>query len=464
MKRRMFGLLSACGAMALAVGAGWPRSARAANAAMLKGGSFTPMGSEIAGNADGSIPAWTGGLTALPAGWNPTAPMPDPFPEDQPQFTIDSSNFAQYQAKLAPGVISMIQKRGLKLEVYKTRRTAALPQWVYDNIAQNVSRAQPVSGGARLGFTGAIDGYPFPLPDMSDPYEAGAQMVWNHQCKWQGQYETLENSTWSMAGGQLTLLAASHNQYRYPFYKQGGDPATDGRYLFKLIGLGTAPANNVGSQLLVWSSTNPLQWPTVGWEYLNGQGRVRELPQVQYDIPEAQTNGLTNYDENWLFGGAMDRYDWKFLGKQEMYIPYNNDKIVQMTKAGFLPDFIDPALVRWELHRVWVVDATLHPGERHVVPHRRLYLDEDTWLAALQEEYDAEGNLWKVGMNYVMNRPDLPGLIWIATVIYNLQQHGYVVTSNANPSLPAGTNKFNFITEPPADLFNPQTMAARAQY
>jgi hypothetical protein len=464
MKRRTFGLMSACGATALAAGAGFPRKARAANAALLKGGSLTPMGSEIAGNADGSIPAWTGGLTEVPAGWTPGAPMPDPFASETPAFTISASNFAQYQDKLTAGTIAMIQTYGLTLNVFKTHRTHALQQWIYDNIALNADRAQPDPGGSRLGFTGAFGGYPFPIPNASDPLEAGAQAMWNHQMKFMGEHCLLGQSNYSMVDGQVTDLSSAKNWYRFPYYKQGGDPATDSKYNFQLLFVGAAPADNAGAQEMVWSSTNPLAQHSIAWEYLAGQGRVRKVPQIEYDIPEAQTNGLTFYDENWLFGGAMDRYDWKLVGKQEMYIPYNTNGVVQLTTAGMLPHFIDPALVRWELHRVWVIDATLHPGERHVVPHRRLYLDEDTWLAALEDEYDAQGNLWKVGMNFNMTRPDVPGTIFFAFVMYNLQQHGYVITANVDLGTPAGTHAFDFVTVPNDDMYNPQTMAERAQY
>ena len=468
MKRRALGLMSACGAAALAAGVGFPRSATAgvtaAMAAELGGPKLTPMGSERASNKDGTIPAWTGGLTTVPAGWVPGTPMPDPFADDQPLFTIDSNNYTQYQERLTTGTIAMIKTYGLSLNVYKTERTQALPQWVYDNIKKNAVSAEPAPGGARLGFTGACGGYPFPILDESDPLQAGAEAVWNHQCKWQGKYETLTNSNYSVIGGQVTLLSSARNQYRYPYYLNDTTAGNCSPFLFQLLFTGIGPANNAGSQELVWSSTNPFVVPTEAWEYLAGQGRVRKVPQVQYDIPEAQTNGLTNYDENWLFGGAMDRYDWKLLGKQEMYIPYNNGKMVQMTTAGLLPHFVDPALVRWELHRVWVVDATLHPGERHVVPHRRLYLDEDTWLAALQDEWDASGNLWKTGFNAVMNRPDLPGTIWLGFVLYNFQQHGYVLTFNTDLSAKAGSHTFDFTTVPNNDLFNPQTMADRAQY
>ncbi|HEY0817321.1 MAG TPA: DUF1329 domain-containing protein, partial [Rhizobacter sp.] len=63
---------------------------------------------------------------------------------------------------------------------------------------------------------------------------------------------------------------------------------------------------------------------------------------------------------------------------------------------------------RWELHRVWVVEATLKPGQRHQAPRSRYYLDEDTWVAVLGDRWDAKGQLWKTLWAHPVVMPDLP--------------------------------------------------------
>jgi hypothetical protein len=114
------------------------------------------------------------------------------------------------------------------------------------------------------------------------------------------------------------------------------------------------------------------------------------------------------------------------------------------------------------LHRVWVVDATLHAGERHVIPHRRFFVDEDTWTITIADEWDANGDLEKCGMNYNIAFPNLPGTILLNTVCYNLQTGDYVTISG-----PWGNSPYNapitFGPIPPSDL-EPQAMAAAASY
>ncbi|MNF54626.1 hypothetical protein D3C84_360600 [compost metagenome] len=101
-----------------------------------------------------------------------------------------------------------------------------------------------------------------------------------------------------------------------------------------------------------------------------------------------------------MFNGAPDRYDWKLVGKKEIYIPYNNYELASpklkyddILKAGH----INQDLARYELHRVWVVEATLKAGERHIYAKRRFYVDEDSWSIALSDQYDGRGQLWRVG-------------------------------------------------------------------
>ena len=53
-----------------------------ADAAKL-GTSLTPMGAEKAANADGSIPAWDGGITKPVAGYEKGMHHLNPFPNDQ---------------------------------------------------------------------------------------------------------------------------------------------------------------------------------------------------------------------------------------------------------------------------------------------------------------------------------------------------------------------------------------------
>ena len=104
------------------------------------------------------------------------------------------------------------------------------------------------------------------------------------------------------------------------------------------------------------------------WQYLPGQRRVRRAPTISYDTPNPGATGLMTYDDVFMFNGSLDRYDWKLIGKKELYIPYNCYKPqlkVPLTEKC-LGGHPDPEYWRWELHRVWVVEGTVKPGKRHV--------------------------------------------------------------------------------------------------
>ena len=148
---------------------------------------------------------------------------------------------------------------------------------------------------------------------------------------------------------------------------------------------------------------NPSKRPRRAWLYLPGQRRVKLAPDISYDTPNPGTAGAATYDDAWIFNGAMDRYDFKLVGKKEMLVPYNTYRLTYANKAAQVttPRFLNPDLVRWELHRVWVVEATLKPGKRHIYAKRTFYLDEDSWTALAADQYDARGQLYRASFAHM---------------------------------------------------------------
>jgi hypothetical protein len=470
MNRRHFGLLAASSLGAISAGMGMPGRAKAAvsadKAALLKT-TLTPFGAEKAGNADGTIPAWTGGLTTLPPGavlGGPNGLMPDFFASDEKIVSINAQNMAQYQDKLTPGVMAMMTKfPDFRIDVYPTHRTATGPQWVYDFTYQNALNAQANPGGARLGFSNAYGGPPFPIPDETDPLEAGAQIMWNHNSRWQSSNYTRTIASYVVSHGVLTLASGYYNRETSPYYQPDGSIATYNGFIRQFQIDFIAPPNINGQQLVELQPTDSTKSPTLVWQYLNGQGRVRKAPELTYDTPASSAADIGNYDEYFVFYGALDRYDWKLIGKKEIYVPYNNNKMMLSTaENAHLQHFLNPDVVRWELHRCWVVDATLHPGDRNVLPHRRYYVDEDTWHAMLGDTYDANGNMYKVPMIFMENRPDVPSTFYGNSVVYNLQTDEYVTLGGAWNEAPY--NGPLVLTKPHDNVFNPQTLGASAAY
>jgi hypothetical protein len=423
---------------------------------------LTPLGGERAGNASGTIPAWTGGMNVLPPDY-PQSGLPQPiFSDEKPVFTVTQANMGQYSAMLSQGQQLLLQRygaAGFKIEVYPCHRTACAPQYVYDNTAKNVTRAQALPAGITQGISGAFGGVPFPILS-DDPATAGAQAIWNHELRWLGPYSTVGELAY-VVGNNQKVMTSAFTQYLYTEYYDP-DVTPDnfskvyGRYYIEYA----APANIAGGKFLTWYSVDPNHVTNQTYEYLVGEGRVRELPEAEYDTPATQFADTYNYDESFLFLGALDRYDWKLVGKKEMIVPYNNNAVLLATPDDLLGNqFANPELFRHEIHRVWVVEATLAPGKRMSDPFRRFYVDEDTWQILLSDVYDHQGNYWRFGAIILEVDPRLPGTTARSNLIYNLQEQEYTfagVLYNSIPEIAGGMK----LTPIPRSLFDPESMAS----
>ncbi|GLR66629.1 hypothetical protein GCM10010909_13090 [Acidocella aquatica] len=461
MNRRKFNLLA--GSSLASVTA--LRSAKAQSASpdpSLLTTTLTPFGAERAGNADGSIPAWTGGLVAPPVGPD-TPALVQVFTGEQPLYTVDASNMAQYAHLLSAATQVQITKFGWSLKVYQTHRTSAAPQYVYDNMAKNVTRAQLDPAGGRYGFTNAYGGVPFPILDTSDPLKAGAQAIWNHLTVFGGySIQDIFTSSFVVINGQQILVNGTVGYSIYPYYDPNGSLETFDGYYSKVRSDTIMPGSVDGQEILIWHSSNTRQKADITWTLLNGEARVRKAPNEQYDSPEAATNGISNVDENSMFYGDPQQFDWKLIGKQELLIPYNCN-VMDFTQASefLLPKFPNPDMVRWEKHRVYVIEATLHEGYRNVVPHRRFYIDEDSWYGAMGDGYDANGNLIKGYNQYLGVVPSMPSIQEVASAIWDLNSGDYAI----NGPLSTGSHVAQLLIKPVDDsLFDPQQMAAASSF
>jgi hypothetical protein len=461
MKRRDFGYLCSGSALAAGLGVIDAASAKAIPNVSLLQTTLTPWGAIRAGNADGSIPAWTGGYTTLPEGFWPGDATGELFPDEQPILTIDSTNVSQYTDKLSEGSAQLITRYGLSIEVFPSHRTHNLPQKAIDCIAANAGRAGPEPQGWRFGFQGAFGGYPFPILD-SDPLTAGPQVVYNANCQFKGFASKTPFQGWSVNSGVLSRAFVALYQERYPYY-QATSLDSFNRLIYQTNVTYTAPANLVGQALVGRSYTNAALYPQMFWELLNGEGRVRRAPEIAFDTPSSQTNDIGNYDELYGFNSSLERYDWKYLGRKEIYIPYNNNKITTTTpEPVHLAHFVDPKVVRFELHRVHVVEATLRPGERNVDARRTLYIDEDTYVVQLADNRDANGGLIETYFGMLVIRPDIPATMDIGGIIHNLQTGDYAtLVAPWGPDVP---HSYFFPMNMPSDLFDPQELAANSQY
>lgn len=443
-------LMLVAGITALSTGTPALAAVTAEEAATL-GTTLTPVGAERAGNKEGTIPPWTGGMKAAPSGYKTGDPRPDPFAGDAKRFSITTANLAQHRDKLSAGTVAMFERHpDFRIDVYPTHRTAAAPQWVYDNIARNATRATTKDNG--LSVEGAYGGIPFPIP------KDGFEIMWNHLLAWKGQAVYTEFRTYvaTAASGPIVMAAESVKHEEYPYYYKDGNLEDFNGYYFKTRLTNTAPSYKAGEAFLALDPVDMYGKGRQAWQYLVGQRRVRKAPSIAYDTPDFITSGQSTFDEALVFNGSMDRYTMKLVGKRELYIPYNTMKALTAKPEELLgPSFLNPDLVRWELHRVWVVDAELAPGKRNIIAKRRFYIDEDTWLAVLADEWDAKGQLWKLAYSLPFVVPELPAVVAFPFGQYDLQSGGYVQNQLFN-----GLTAYKVVDLRSSTFFTPDALAA----
>ena len=392
------------------------------------GKSLTPMGAEMAGNADGSIPAWKP-LPKNAGSVDSKGFLSDPYPGEKPLFTITAQNVDQYKEKLAPGQYAMFKRypETFKMPVYPSHRGATVPDDVFAAIKKNATNTKLVSGGNGLeNFETAI---PFPIP------KSGVEVIWNHITRYRGGSVTrLVTQATPQPNGSFSLVYFQ-DQFVFRDKMKDYDPANPGNILFYFKQKVTAPARLAGGVLLVHETLDQVKEPRSAWVYNAGQRRVRRAPQVSYDGPGTAADGLRTSDNLDMYNGAPDRYDWKLEGKKEMYIAsdaYKLDdpklKYTDIIKAGH----INQDLARYELRRVWHVVATLKEGQRHIYAKRDFYIDEDTWQAAVIDHYDGRNQLWRVAEAHAENYYDKQVPWYALETLYDLQSGRYLALGMKN--------------------------------
>lgn len=422
----------------------------AEEASKLKG-ELTPMGAEKAGNKAGTIPAWDGGATKVPAGYKEGDPRQDLFAAEKPVLSISAKNMDQYADKLTDGVKALMKKYpSYRIDVYPTHRTAAMPPWAYENTLKNATRCKTKDGGNSL--EGCYGGLPFPIA------KTGSELMWNHLLAWRGQAsQMLFRLFVTTADGKSTMASDGMNEVQSPYwFKDGTLESFKGDYN-NLMLVTYGPPFKAGESILLRDVVDADKGRQA-WQYLVGQRRTRKAPTLGYDTPDSVASGAFYFDEAFGFSGSLDRYDWKIIGKKELYVPYNSNRSWLAKATDLLgPQHLNPDHVRWELHRVWEVEATVAPGKRHAVPKRRYYLDEDTYNMVLSDMWDGQGQIWRVGYTLPMAMPDVPGSVAQTFGLYNLLANTYVLANYP------GEKAYQFKQMPRwnDNYFTPENLAAK---
>ncbi len=421
MKKLITGLI---GAGILSAYMGTLHATVSADEAKKLGTTLTLVGAEKAGNKDGTIPEYTGGLTKAPAGYDSSKSVrPDPFASEKPLFSVDAKNMDKYADKLTEGTKALMKSiPGYRIDVYPTQRTAVYPKFVLDNTVKNATRAKLSDDG--VSMSGARAGIPFPIP------KNGAETMQNFVARYYGRSILVPKfSTYNADAAGKVVMSLQGSYLREGLYydeSRSGEPTILNRVRVEY----SAPARRAGESLIY---IDPLDYADKGrraWQYLPGQRRVRLAPDLSYDTPNGGAAGMATYDDVDLFNGKMDRFDWKLVGKKEMLVPYNTYKFTYNDKPEdvFQAKSVNPSVLRWELHRVWVVEATLKEGKRHIYSRRTFYLDEDSWAALSSDQYDGRGQLWRAGFAYLTQSYDVSVPTTLTAGHYDLVAGSYYVT------------------------------------
>ena len=421
--KTMTRVLAAAVAVAL-LGAAAPASAALSAAEIARlGADLTPIGAEKAGNKDGTIPAWTGGLCAPPAGWTAAQGYTDPFASDKVLFTITKANAAQYKDKLAPGVLAMLNKYdNFKMNVYPTHRTACYPQEVYDNVKAQAGKVELQGFGIANRGPSTV---PFPIP------KSGMEAIWNHTMRYLGGGISRDYNSFPVrANGDYYKIGV----HEYRIFNQNMDPPQD-NLLLGFLSFFTSPATLEGTVFLVHEPVDQVKQSRSAWIYNAGQRRVRRAPDLAYDNVNDGTEGLRTTDQFDAYNGAPDRYDWKIVGKREMYVPYNSYKLADKSlkyKDMIQKNTANADLLRYELHRVWEIEATLKAGSKHVYGKRVFFLDEDSWSVLYEDAYDTRKQLWRVSMFPMIQFYDAKVPWYRANIWHDLNNGGYLFSNVDN--------------------------------
>jgi hypothetical protein len=311
--------------------------------------------------------------------------------------------------------------------VYVSRRTANAPDFIYAATAKNALSADLANEGESL--VGAITGIPFPIP------KSGVEAMWNHKLRYRGESLRRYNTQLAVQANGAFQPFKLREDVRFQYNFDGITPESLNNTLLYFLQFATAPERQVGNVTLVHETMDQVKEPRRAWLYNPGQRRIRRAPNVAYDNPGTGSDGLRTNDQLDMFNGATDRYTWKLVGKKEMIVPYNAQKLSDsrnkysdIAKAKHM----NQDLTRYELHRVWVVESELKPTTSHIYKRRTFYVDEDSWTILAADCYDKRDQLWKVQEYHQVSIPWHKRVGPAGATVYDLQSNRYLVQELSN--------------------------------
>jgi len=393
------------------------------------------IGADPGPNATGEIPAWEGHKNLpCPEDYTPGQYFPNPYKDDKPLFRIDHTNVDEYKDRLSPAQIMRLQKhKNFYMNVYPSRRNIEFCPEFYAAVEKNKETCYLDEDGSIQGFNGAIA---FPNP------KNGVEAIWNIRRMYLGddadsvQCRRLVSPSGKIRKGMWQTKVLNYGETRL---KTRPFPNPE-KVFQKIRNLTLFPADEKGTDFLSIAYLKDSRLEDT-WLFLPTLRRVRRAPTMTNG---GQINGAeSTMDETGLeFRGTVNHWDWKLIGKKEMYIAYNNYDL-------FPPDTededecwamdINPERIRYELHRVWVVEGTLKEGLDHPYSRRVGYYDEDFWQPVLADRYDQRGNLWRILEYYGFADSCNKMRMYAGWIFLNLESGRYELLGGCHKQLPTST-------------------------
>ncbi len=381
---------------------------------------LTPVGAEAGANAAGTIPEWRPESgTQLQRGDNPYA-------AEKPLYVITAGSAGQYGALLTEGYKALFRTfADYRMPVYPSHRGAAFPPWFIEATKKNASSIVLTNNG--YGFCCAAQGFPFPIPSN------GTEALWNHIMRYNTRgFRGYLNSAATTPGGDY-VIERSYVEIAFAYNDPESTPASVGNQNLHLFTKTISPPNLAGDAKLLHVPIDRIKELTGLWVFNLGQQRTRRIGEVGYDNP--LEDGLMTHDQVDMFNGPLDRYTLKLIGKREMLVPYNSYRLYDdklKYKDIIKPGHINQDLTRYELHRVWVVEAQLKAGISHRYKRRVFYIDEDSWIVLAEDMYDERDQFWRTAESHSINFSNVPVMVNGVQVHYDLQSRRYVILNMTN--------------------------------
>ena len=351
---------------------------------------------------------------------------PDPFSEDEIIFTITNENYLEFSENiLTSGQIEMFIKypKTFKMNIYKSRRSCAVPPEVYA-----LTKSNAILTDEGEGIEGIVGSIPFPQPSEA------LHHVWNHILRYRGVEISGSSPFFIIDPDGSRVLGAGEaiaKNYWNPFTKN--EKGLQGMLMTKV----THPPRLADASALVIESLNAFKTPRKAWVYNPGTRRVRRAPDIAYDYKPSASQGLTTTDQFDGFNGAKDRYNWKSLGTQVKLMPYNAYKFHETPMDEVLdPYHVNQDFLRYELVNVNVVKAELKNDKRHIIPERVMYFDVDSHNMLVEETFDANSEIMAYREFPIINFYDQPMCLSIHSATYDFATRRYQLASVRSIDIP----------------------------